>query len=216
MTKSSDGQQVGISGAGFSAAVSSVVPRILGIGGTTRGGSISERALRYALSCVQGQGAETELLAGTDLVLPLYSPISAGRSDKSTALIAALRRADGIILSSPGYHGCISGLLKNALDYVEDLRDDPQPYLEGRAVGLIACAIGTQACGTTLMTMRTVVHALRGWPTPLGVTIKSSAASPSGSSRIDAGVGNQLAVLALQVLGFARMREQIGGASSTV
>jgi multimeric flavodoxin WrbA len=35
-----------------------------------------------------------------------------------------LRRAHGIIVASPGYHGSMSGLVKNALDYAEDMRDD--------------------------------------------------------------------------------------------
>jgi FMN reductase len=32
------------------------------------------------------------------------------------------------------------GFTKNAVDYAEDLQDDPRPYFEGRAVGCIACA----------------------------------------------------------------------------
>ena len=52
-------------------------------------------------------------------------------------MIAALRRANGVILSTPCYHGSVSGLVKNALDYTEDMCKDPEPYLDGRAVGLI-------------------------------------------------------------------------------
>ena len=54
------------------------------------------------------------------------------------------------MLVSPGYHGAVSGLVKNALDYVEDLRDEPRPYLDGRAVGCVAIALGWQAAVTTL------------------------------------------------------------------
>jgi hypothetical protein len=46
--------------------------------------------------------------------------------------------------------GGISGLVKNALDYVEDLRDHELPYLDGRAVGCIGCAYRRQATTTTL------------------------------------------------------------------
>ena len=35
----------------------------------------------------------------------------------------AIRRADGIVICSPGYHGGVSGLVKNAIDWVEELRD---------------------------------------------------------------------------------------------
>ncbi len=78
------------------------------------------------------------------------------------------------MLVSPGYHGTVSGLVKNALDYIEDLRDDPRPYLDGRAVGCVATASGWQAAVTTLTSLRSIVHALRGWPTPLGAAVNSA------------------------------------------
>ncbi|MBB6424687.1 NAD(P)H-dependent oxidoreductase [Sphingopyxis sp. JAI128] len=51
--------------------------------------------------------------------------------------MAALRAADGIIVASPAYHGTVSGVAKNALDYVRDLVSEAQPYFDGRAAGLI-------------------------------------------------------------------------------
>ncbi len=56
------------------------------------------------------------------------------------ALVEAVRECDGLVLGSPAYHGGLSGLVKNALDYLEDLHDDAPPYLDGRAVGCIVCA----------------------------------------------------------------------------
>lgn len=84
-----------------------------------------------------------------------------------------MRHADGLLLAAPGYHGTISGLVKNALDYLEDLSKDRRPYLDGRAVGLIATAYGDQATMSTMQTLRSIVHALRGWPTPMGATIRT-------------------------------------------
>jgi FMN reductase len=79
-----------------------------------------------------------------------------------------------VVIASPGYHGTVSGLVKNALDYLEELRTDARPYLDGRPVGAIAVAKGWQAANGTLGTIRQVIHALRGWPTPLGLTINSA------------------------------------------
>jgi FMN reductase len=182
-------------------------PYIVGVGGTARANSSSERALRLALSCAQAQGSRVELFAGESLVMPMYSPESANRPSEAARLVAALRAADGIILASPGYHGSVSGLLKNALDYVEDMREDPLPYFEGRAVGLIACACGWQSTGTTLVAMRSIVHALRGWPTPLAVAINSVTASfNADGSLADQALGRQMGLLAQQVVDFAHMR----------
>ena len=88
-------------------------------------------------------------------------------------LVEAVRQSHGVVIAAPGYHGTISGLVKNALDYLEDLARDRRPYLDGRAVGLIATAYGDQATMSTLLTLRSIVHALRGWPTPMGATIKT-------------------------------------------
>src|ERR1700722_857146 len=148
-------------------------PFIVAEGGALRPNSSTEKALSVVLGAAAALGAETLLLSGAELDLPHYSPDRLDRSPAAQRLVEALRRADGIVLGSPGYHGGISGLVKNALDYVEDMRSDPAPYFEGRAVGCVATAAGWQATMTTLNALRDVVHALRGWPTPLGVPINT-------------------------------------------
>jgi FMN reductase len=44
-----------------------------------------------------------------------------------------VRAADVLVIATRGYHSGISGLVKNALDTLEELRDDERPYLDGRA-----------------------------------------------------------------------------------
>jgi FMN reductase len=146
---------------------------VVGIGGSIRENSQSERALNVVLEGVRAAGAETVAVTGLELVLPFYDPLVAERGDVAHRLVEALRQADGVVLVSPGYHGTVSGLVKNALDYVEDLRTDPRPYLDGRAVGCVAIAQGWQATVTTLTALRSIVHALRGWPTSLGAALNS-------------------------------------------
>jgi FMN reductase len=148
-------------------------PYVIGIGGTTRANSSTEKALRVALAAAEAAGAETCLLGAEALDLPMYAPERPDRSEVALRLVEEVRRADGIILGSPGYHGGISGLVKNALDYVEDMSKDSSPYFQGRAVGLIATGAGWQGAVATLSALRTVVHSLRGWPTPLGVPINT-------------------------------------------
>jgi FMN reductase len=181
-------------------------PLIVGIGGTTRPGSSSERVLEFALSQARACGADTELLAGPRILLPIYAPESPERNTEARNFVDTLRRADGIIVSSPGYHGSLSGLIKNALDYAEDMRNDPLPYFEGRAVGLIACANGWQATGATLTALRSIVHALRGWPTPLGVTVNTTEQSFGAGGTPNPATSEQLSILAQQVVRFAAQR----------
>jgi FMN reductase len=181
-------------------------PLIVGVGGTTRSGSTTEKALMVALRAAEEAGADIMAITGADLALPMYAPERVERTREATHLVESLRRADGVILASPGYHGSISGLMKNALDYAEDLRADARVYLDGRAVGCIACAYGWNAAGQTLNALRAIAHALRGWPTPLGAMINSSeAADASSEGWIHPPSRSQLETIGRQVVDFARM-----------
>lgn len=178
---------------------------VVGIGGSVRPDSQSERALQVVLAGAREAGAKTRSVTGNSLLLPFYDPQVAERSDNATELVDALRTADGVVLASPGYHGTISGLIKNALDYVEDLREDERPYLHGRAVGCVGIAYGWQATVTTLQALRSVVHALRGWPTPLGGAVNSAETTfdPAGECS-DAKVADTLRTIGHQVVDFAQ------------
>lgn len=150
-----------------------MTPRIVAIGGTVSTGSTTELALRTAMASAVAQGAEVQLFGGAYLAaLPHYRS-TAHAGAEGSELVEAVRQADGLLLAAPGYHGTISGLVKNALDYLEDLSKDARPYLDGRAVGLVATAYGDQATMSTMQTLRSIVHALRGWPTPMGATIRT-------------------------------------------
>ena len=129
--------------------------------------------------------------------------------------IGSRGRADGIILGTPGYHGGLSGLVKNALDYIEDLRNNRRPYLEDRPIGCVVTAAGEQGAVTTLAALRSVVHALRGWPTPLGVTIVTSdQVFDATGNCISPRIEMQLRILSQQVVDFARLRARADSESS--
>ncbi|MDB5445272.1 MAG: NADPH-dependent reductase flavoprotein [Phenylobacterium sp.] len=196
-------------------------PLIIGIGGTARDGSNTERALKAALAVAEGIGARTTLFGGEFLArLPHYNPEADVRTAEEQAMIAAVRAADGLIFASPAYHGGISGVVKNAIDLLEETAQDDRVYLDERPVGLIVSAIGPQAAGATLGAMRAVVHALRGWPTPLGVAINSANAvfDPDGTT-IDPALAGNLALLGRQVMQFVQWRSSVErptGSSLTV
>ncbi|KQW65567.1 FMN reductase [Phenylobacterium sp. Root77] len=183
-------------------------PNILGLGGTVRAGSSTERALVAALEVAASAGAETKLLGGAFLAtLPIFDPRPGGPTPEQAELAEAVVKADGIILATPGYHGSISGAMKNALDTLDLLRLSGHPFLDGKAVGIIVTAAGSQAGGTSLVTMRAVIHALRGWPTPFGATLNS--ATPlfdEGGACCSPKDATQLATVAEQVVEFAMMK----------
>lgn len=150
------------------------------IGGSLREGSVCDRVAQWCALRCEERGASTRVFTGADIDFPAYRPGLAETHRGAADLLAELRRADGVVLVSPTYHACVSGLLKNALDLVNDI-GGPLPYLEGRAIGTVAVGAGAQGAASTLAALRTIAHALRAWPTPVGVAVSQAPAPlPAG------------------------------------
>lgn len=174
------------------------MPRlIVAIGGTVRPDSSTERVLALAAEAARAHGAEVRTFGGHYIAgLPHYRGPD-WTPDKGREMIEAVRAADGILLATPGYHGTVSGMVKNAIDYFEELARDSRPYLEGRPVGLIVTAFGHQAANSSMTTLRTIAHALRGWPTPFGAALKVGPDSFDAEGRL----GDEDAVAQLGLVG---------------
>jgi FMN reductase len=68
---------------------------------------------------------------------------------------------------------------------------------------------GAQAAVNTLTTLRQIVHALRGWPTPYGIALNVAGGllRPDGSFT-DAGIGDSIQIMAGQIVEFSRAMRQ--------
>lgn len=185
----------------------SEAPLIVGISGAMRFGSANEQALRVVLERVEQLGGRTRLIPGSRLILPNFDDELEPEA-QARWLLEAVEQAEGIVLSSPSYHGAMTGLLKNGLDYLELLADRARPYLHGLPVGLIATGDGWQGPNATLQSMRQLVHALHGWPTPLGVA----------QNVTDGGIGGArqaLRTIAEQLIEFALARRALAAAGGS-
>ncbi len=182
--------------------------RVVCIGGSTRPGSSSEKAIKISAAAAEAAGAAVDLIVSRELIFPIYDTETADRSAEAARFVKSVRAADALIIASPGYHGSMSGMIKNVLDYLEDTNKDDRVYLDGMPVGCIAVSYGWQATVSTLQSIRTTVHALRGWPSPLGATINASGTvfGPDGAC-LDEGAKFQLETVARQVVEFAVLRK---------
>ncbi len=144
--------------------------RILGIGGSTRAGSITERVLKAVLGLAAEAGARTTLASIRELDLPMYNDDvpSLEQPDVVHTLLANVRAADGFILASPTYHGTISGALKNALDFLNVDNRVPRTYFDGRPVALVA--FGGPSALNVVNALGHSVRGLRGMQVPTVVT----------------------------------------------
>jgi FMN reductase len=169
-------------------------PRIIGFGGTTAPGSSSLKALRVALDAARAAGAETQLIDASELELPMYA-WGATPPERAVAFAEAFHGADALVWSASLYHGTVSGLFKNALDWLELLARRDAPYLTGKPIGLIAVAGGAQSLGA-ITTMEQIARSLRAWTVPLVVPIQRSSEVFSSDGRVtDERVATQLASL---------------------
>ncbi|MET9370685.1 NAD(P)H-dependent oxidoreductase [Streptomyces griseoflavus] len=180
-------------------------PHIVLLSGSLRAGSTSDRVAQWCARRVTAAGATARVFTGAELDFPAYRPGLAGCHAGVAGFLDELRCADGVVLVSPAYHASVSGLLKNALDVVNDI-DGPRPYLDGRAIGTVAVGAGSQGAATTLTTLRTIAHALRGWPAPLGVALTRAPAPQAAADRQQAPDEARLDEMVRQVLWLAGVR----------
>ena len=183
--------------------------RILGIGGSTRRGSMSLLALKTALRIAEENGAQTSLAAVRDLDLPLYNGERHLHDYPSTLhwLLDEVRAADGFVICSPTYHGTISGAVKNVLDSLEFLASDEPRYLGGKAVALLGYG-GASAMNT----INALYHTVRTLSAHVVPTVVILSRDQLDSETVDiraAGVRERAATMMREVIDLGRLiREQ--------
>lgn len=147
--------------------------KIIGLGGALSDSSTSLWALEIAMASAYDAGAEIEVFDLARLDLPMLDLRVKEVPDSVKQLCAVVAECDGMIWSSPLYHGTISGAFKNALDWLQELSTDDRPYLTDRAIGLICTAGGVQGL-QAINTMEFVVRALRGFAVPMVVPVSNT------------------------------------------
>lgn len=179
-------------------------PKIVGLGGSLAPVSRSLAALRVAAAAAEEEGADVSIFEVRELDLPFYE---SGREPPPQALAfaEAVHEADGLLLSSPMYHGTISGSFKNVLDWLELLGRREPPYLTDKIVGLISTASGVQGL-QAVNTLEYVVRALRGWAIPLVIPINQRQSFDADGRIVDERVVGQLRTLGHEVAATCLLR----------
>jgi arsenic resistance protein ArsH len=82
----------------------------------------------------------------------------------------AFRNVEMHIWLSPLYHGGMTGVMKNCLDWLEISSKNPHPYLSGKLIGLVCWANGPHAI-QGIQAMENVARTLHAWTLPFFVPL---------------------------------------------
>ncbi|AGY60107.1 NADPH-dependent FMN reductase [Gloeobacter kilaueensis] len=131
--------------------------KIIGLCGSLRASSYSEKALLLALAAAERAGAEVEYLDFKKMDLPFCDGGDSYPDHPDVQVLKSkVKAAAGLIISTPEYHGSFSGVIKNALDLMsfEEFTD--------KVWGVISVLGGGQN-SNALNDLRTVARWVHSW-----------------------------------------------------
>jgi chromate reductase len=121
--------------------------KLLAFAGSTRAGSLNQALLDLAVVEARSRGAEVTSIRLKDFVLPLYDgDLEVSDFPPAARELKALFQAhQGFLIASPEYNGSVSGVLKNAIDWVSRPTDGENlvalSAFRGKVAGLMAASI---------------------------------------------------------------------------
>ena len=138
--------------------------KVLGLSGSYGLTSKNGLLVQIALNSAKDAGAETHLWDLVEKPLPLVGEEGCWENANVKEFQALAKECDGFIVSSPEYHGCMSGVMKNTFDWLYN------DHVGGKAFALMS-TLGGQANSNTLNQMRICVRWLHGWAIPEQVAV---------------------------------------------
>ena len=138
--------------------------RIMGICGTYGLDSANGRMLEIMFEHCRELGAECITWDNAESPLPLVGADGSWDDVNVKAFQELASSSDAFVLSSPEYHGTMSGVMKNSLDWLYS------KHTSGKAFSLM-CTLGGQASNNTLNHMRIAARWIHGWVTPEQIAV---------------------------------------------
>ena len=172
--------------------------KILGVGGSMRQTSRSTLALKIMLEAGKSFGAETRLLDLRNHPLPFYYPNRLGDTDGQNIrrISQDVNWADALILSSPDYHGSMSGTIKNFLDH----------FWSEFAGKTFAYVCTSHERGLTVMDqMRTAVRQCYGWSMPYGASFNGDQDFDENGHIVNVALERRLKMLARDLVIYGKI-----------
>lgn len=120
--------------------------KIIALAGSLRENSYNQQLVKIAAEGAKEAQAEVQIINLADFNIPLFSEDLEAEETPSGVndLKRLFAQSQGILLASPEYNGSISGVLKNALDWLSRPSKDAEigSAFQGKVAGIMATSPG--------------------------------------------------------------------------
>jgi len=172
---------------------------IFGIAGSMRQDSYSTQVLKMVLEKSKKYKTDTQILELRQVNLPIYDPSDSNEGNNNNNMERVsndLKWADSIIVSSPDYHGSMSGAMKNFLDYFWE-------EFAGKTFGYI---VASHEKGLTVVDqMRTAIRQCYGWSMPYNISINGEKDFNSKREIVNSALINRIKILARDLFVYGKL-----------
>lgn len=153
------------------------------------------------------KGFSTEVFSPAGGHIPFFEYPKGEMPPAVQGMCEAFCHADVHVWLTPLYHGSMTGIMKNALDWLEMTSKRSNPYLTGKVVALVSWGDGSQAM-QGINAMDAVAKALRAWVLPFSVPIMKEHLYDAEGRDFTAPYKNKFDKL-ISLLGDARMVKSV-------
>ena len=139
------------------------IPKILVVSGSTRVGSHNTRLAALAAKELSLGDADVTRISLTDYPLPLYDADleqETGTPHNAIKLKQMISANHGVFITSPEYNASVTPLLKNAIDWIGNVREKGEPQLaayQNRIFAIGAASSGPSGGTQSLITLRQIL-----------------------------------------------------------
>lgn len=167
--------------------------RVLVLSGSSRTGSVNARLAALVASLVARAGAHADPATLGDFAMPPYdgdAESDEGPPKGALALRDRIEAAQALVIAAPEYNASVSGVVKNAIDWVSRFR--PQPFKDQQTL-LVSASPSMVGGNRGLWALRIPLEHLgaRVYPDMFSLAMAHQAFSDDGSL-LDAGLGERL------------------------
>ncbi len=135
--------------------------------------SVGNTLTGFFTAVLQKKGVDVVTYAITEAEIPLLDLTTTNVPPVVKQMCEIFTQADAHIWLTPLYHGSMTGVMKNCLDWLELTSKWTVPYLTDKKIGLVCWADGMQAM-QGINTMDAVAKSLRAWTLPYAIPIARS------------------------------------------